>query len=107
MTRLVEMRGTEEWLAALGPIGVPCRPINDMAQTFARPQVTHRGMKLTLQHLAGGAIPLVASPMRVTEHPIEYKRPPPALGEHTAEVLSGLLDLGEAEIAALRSAGIV
>ena len=107
MTRLVKLRGTEAWLAALGPIGVPCGPINDMAQTFAHPQVTHRGMKLTLQHPSGGAIPLVASPMRFTEHPIEYKRPPPVLGEHTAEVLSGLLDLGAAEIAALRSAGIV
>ena len=107
VTRLMKLRGTEAWLALLGPLGVPCGPINDMAQTFSHPQVKHRGMKLEMQHPSSGAIPLVASPMRFTEHPIAYNRPPPVLGEHTDEVLSGLLDLGAAEIAALRTAGIV
>ena len=107
MIRLVKQRGTDAWLAALGPIGVPCGPINDMAQTFAHPQVRHRGMELAMQHPSGGTIPLVASPMRFTEHPIEYDRPPPLLGEHTAEVLGDLLDFDQAEIDSLRSAGIV
>ena len=107
MMRLVKQRGTEDWLARLGPIGVPCGPINDMAQTFAHPQVRHREMKLEMQHPSGATIPLVASPMRFTEHPIEYDRPPPMLGEHTTEVLSGLLALSDAEITSLRSAGIV
>jgi crotonobetainyl-CoA:carnitine CoA-transferase CaiB-like acyl-CoA transferase len=107
MQRLVKKRSTREWLEMLGPIGVPCGPINDMAQTFDHPQIRHRGMKLEMTHPSGASIPLVASPMRFTEHPIEYDRPPPMLGEHTREVLTDLLELDEAQIDSLRAAGIV
>ena len=107
VSRLVKQRGTEEWLAMLGPIGVPCGPINDMAQTFGHPQVKHRSMKLEMDHPSSGKVSLIANPMRFTNHPITYDRPPPVLGQHTHEVLADLLGLGDDQIASLRKAGIV
>jgi len=106
VARIVQKRTTSQWLATLGPLGVPCGPINDMEQTFAHPQVKHRKMKLEMDHPSSGKVTLIANPIRFTQHPLVYDRPPPVLGQHTDEVLAGL-GLGEANIAALRAAGIV
>ena len=106
VARIVKQRTTSRWLATLGPLGVPCGPINNMEQTFAHPQVQHRKMKLEMDHPSSGKVTLIANPIRFTQHPIVYDRPPPVLGQHTDEVLAGL-GLGEANIAALRAAGIV
>ena len=107
MARLARKHGTQEWLALLGPLGVPCGPINDMAQTFDHPQTVHRGMKLVMEHPASGPVPLVANPIRFTEAPIHYHRPPPLLGEHSDEVLGDLLGMDSAQIAMLRQEGVV
>ena len=107
VARLAQQRSTESWLLTLGAIGVPCGPINDMAQTFAHPQVQHRNMKIDLDHPASGKVPLIANPIRFIEHPLVYSRPPPMLGQHTEEVLAGLLGLDETRIAALREAQII
>ena len=104
---VAKQRGTEEWLHTLGAIGVPCGPINDMAQTFAHPQVKHRHMKIDLDHPASGKVPLIANPIRFTERPLVYSRPPPMLGQHTDEVLADLLGLDETRIATLRDAQII
>ena len=106
VARIVKQRTTSQWLVTLGPLGVPCGPINNMEQTFAHPQVQHRKMKLEMDHPSSGKVTLIANPIRFTQHPIVYDRPPPVLGQHTDEVLAGL-GLGEANIAALRAAGIV
>jgi crotonobetainyl-CoA:carnitine CoA-transferase CaiB-like acyl-CoA transferase len=49
----------------------------------------------------------VASPMRVSGTPVEYRQAPPALGEHTDEVLSRLLGKGQDEVAKLRASGVI
>ena len=54
-----------------------------------------------------GKVPLVASPMRFSGTPMEHEVPPPALGQHTDEILGGVLKKNEAEIARLKAAGIV
>lgn len=107
MARLVRGRGTQEWLELLGPLGVPCGPINDLAQTFEHPQVQHRGMKLQMQHPSSGAMALVANPIRFKESPIQYHLPPPLLGEHSQEVLVELLGMDAAQVQALRDGGVV
>jgi crotonobetainyl-CoA:carnitine CoA-transferase CaiB-like acyl-CoA transferase len=98
---------TAEWVTALEQAGVPCGPINDIAQVFADPQVQSRGLKLELPHSLGGTVPQVASPIRLSATPVEYRSAPPLLGEHTLEVLTGLLGLSNSEVDALREAGVL
>jgi crotonobetainyl-CoA:carnitine CoA-transferase CaiB-like acyl-CoA transferase len=100
-------RTTREWCAALDAAGVPNGPINNLQQVFEEPQVAARGMKIELDHPAAGKVPLVASPMKFSGTQIEYKNPPPMLGEHTAEVLSNLLNIDDAGIARLRADGVI
>ena len=61
-----------------------------------------RGVRIELEHSAAGMLPLVASPMRFSETSLEYRLAPPLLGEHTDEVLSGLLGKSRADFEALR-----
>jgi len=111
LTRLLaevfKKRSTREWLELLEAAGVPNGPINDIAQVFEEPQVKARRVRIELDHAAAGRLPMVASPMRFSGTPIEYRRGPPVLGEHTVEVLRGLLGKSETELARLRAAGII
>jgi len=111
LTRLLaevfKKRSTREWLELLEAAGVPNGPINDIAQVFEEPQVKARGVRIDLDHAAAGKLPMVASPMRFSGTPIEYRRGPPVLGEHTVEVLRGLLGKSETEVARLRAAGVI
>ncbi|MFZ5547995.1 MAG: CaiB/BaiF CoA transferase family protein [Pseudomonadota bacterium] len=85
------MRTTAEWIAALEAEAVPCGPINRLDQVFADPQVQARGMKIDLPHPAFGSVPLVASPIRLSATPVQYRIAPPTLGEHTAAVIADWL----------------
>ncbi|MDH3287331.1 MAG: CoA transferase [Betaproteobacteria bacterium] len=100
-------RTTQEWVEALEAAGVPNGPINNLKQVFEEPQVVARGMKIELAHPSAGKVPLSASPMRFSETPLEFKLPPPTLGQHTDEVLQSVLGLDDAAIARLRDDGIV
>jgi glutaryl-CoA transferase len=105
--RIVGERESGEWLPALAAVGVPCGLINDMGEVFADPQVEHRGLRVEIPHPAGVPCPTVASPMRFSATPIRYDTPPPGLGQHTHEVLRGILGLSEAEIAGLSAEGVI
>ncbi|MEO8024179.1 CaiB/BaiF CoA-transferase family protein [Polaromonas sp.] len=82
------MRTSASWIAALEAAGVPCGPINRIDEVFADPQVIARGLQISLPHVLAGSVPLVANPIRLSGSPVAYQRPPPLLGEHTAEVLA-------------------
>jgi crotonobetainyl-CoA:carnitine CoA-transferase CaiB-like acyl-CoA transferase len=111
LTRLLaevfRKRSTRDWVELLEAAGVPNGPINDIAQVFEEPQVKARGVRIELKHAAGTMLPMVASPMRFSETPLEYRQAPPLLGEHTEEVLRGLLGKSAAEIAALRAEQVI
>lgn len=100
-------RTTAEWVALLEQAGVPCGPINDLAQVFADPQVQARGLRLDLPHPLAGSVPQVASPIRLSETPVEYRKAPPVLGEHSEAILQELLGLGFDKILSLRQAGVI
>lgn len=104
---IMRTRTKREWIELLEAANVPCGPINDMKEVFEDPQVRHRGLRVDMPHPAGSAAPVVASPLRLSKTPVEYRLAPPLLGQHTAEVLKGLLGKSDAEIARLRSAGVV
>ncbi|MET3762280.1 CaiB/BaiF CoA-transferase family protein [Sphingomonas sp. UYEF23] len=87
-------RTTSEWVAALEAIGVPCGPINTLADVFADPQIVSRGMRVDLPHPVAGSTPLVANPLRLSTTPIVYRLSPPTLGQHNDAILSEGLGLG-------------
>lgn len=100
-------KATAQWVSELEAAGVPCGPVNDLAQVFADPHVVARGLAIELPHALAGHVPQVASPIRLSETPVEYTRAPPLLGEHTAQVLQALLGIGEEELTLLREAGVL
>jgi crotonobetainyl-CoA:carnitine CoA-transferase CaiB-like acyl-CoA transferase len=69
--------------------------------------VRARGLRIELPHAEAGPVPLVASPIRLSDTPVDYRRAPPALGEHTAQVLGELLDLDPDAIAGLKAGGVI
>ncbi|MBK6471636.1 MAG: CoA transferase [Betaproteobacteria bacterium] len=99
-------RQRADWLAALDAAKVPCGPINDLAEVFADPQVLHRGMRTTLPHPHQDTMELVSSPMKLSATPVQVRRAPPLLGQHTDEVLAEL-GLSPDETAALRAQGVL
>ena len=107
LTAVFRKRAKREWLELLEAAGVPNGPINDVAQVFQEPQVKARGVRIELEHRTGAKLPLVASPMRFSATPLEYRLAPPVLGEHTEEVLRALVGKSDAEIARLRAAKVI
>ncbi len=87
LAALMKARTRGDWLSALEAAKVPSGPINDLADVFADPQVQAREMTVRLAHPLAGEVNLVASPMKLSATPVQYRRPPPLLGEHTTEVL--------------------
>ncbi|MFN3884863.1 MAG: CaiB/BaiF CoA transferase family protein [Rhodocyclaceae bacterium] len=97
---------TDEWIALLEAANVPCGPINDLARVFADPQVRARGLRIDLPHPAAGSVPQVASPLRLSATPVEYRAAPPALGADTDAILAEL-GYDSATIAHLRRVGVI
>ena len=100
-------RTTGEWVALLEAAGVPCGPVNDLAQVFADPQVLARGLRVDIPHPLAGSTPQVASPLRLSASPVQYRNAPPLLGEHSEAILRDVLGLDAGQIADLRAAGVV
>ncbi|HTG97235.1 MAG TPA: CaiB/BaiF CoA-transferase family protein [Burkholderiales bacterium] len=107
ISEITAKRSMRHWLDALEGAGVPCGPINNLEQVFAEPQAMARGLRMELPHPTAGKVALTRSPMRFSETPVQHEMPPPTLGQHTNEVLRELLGKSEAEVARLRSDGIV
>lgn len=90
----------------LGDAGVPCGPVNDMAQAFEHPQVRHRGLRVELDDPRLGTLPVIHSPFRFSRTPVVH-RPPPALGADTEAVLREQLHIDDTRWQALQTAGVV
>jgi crotonobetainyl-CoA:carnitine CoA-transferase CaiB-like acyl-CoA transferase len=87
LAALMRSRGKAHWLAALEAAKVPCGAINNLDEVFADPQVLARDMTVTLLHPLTDSLRVVASPMKLSLTPVQYRRAPPLLGQHTDEVL--------------------
>ena len=106
---ILQLHPSRHWLEELEKANVSCCPINELDEVFMDPQVLSRGMKISMLHsLAGsGEVDLIGNPIKMSETPVMYRRPPPTIGEHTDQVLLELLGLGERERAKPRNEGLI
>jgi crotonobetainyl-CoA:carnitine CoA-transferase CaiB-like acyl-CoA transferase len=103
---VLRTRSKQQWLNELEAAKVPCGAINDLAEVFADPQVQARGMTVAVPHPLSDSLRLIASPIKLSATPVQVRRAPPLLGQHTDEVLREL-GLDELERTRLRQRGIV
>lgn len=109
LSAITRTRGTSDWVALLENCAVPCGPINDIAQAFADEHVRARGVAVEMRRDAGdgiGAIATVSTPLRLSANPGSLRYAPPALGQHSDEVLREL-GLDDARLTGLRARGVV
>jgi crotonobetainyl-CoA:carnitine CoA-transferase CaiB-like acyl-CoA transferase len=97
-------RTTAGWITVLTTVGVPCGPVNDVAQAFADPQTSARGMVVETRHPVLGTVRQPASAVRVGDEQVEHRRAP-LPDEHVDEVLRDLLDYDDERIAELDAGG--
>ena len=107
LTPVMQSKTTAEWVEALEALKIGCGPINKLSQVFEDPHVQARGCVVELDHASGETVKVLANPVRLSGTPADYRVPPPLLGEHSEEVLSGLLGMTTAQIAALKDRKIV
>ncbi len=106
LARILRTRTKQDWLSALEAAKVPCGAINNLTEVFDDPHVQAREMVVPMPHALADDLQLVASPMKLSVTPVQYRRPPPLLGEHTDEVL-GELGWTARELSDLRAAGAI
>lgn len=98
---------TAYWIEQLHAAGVPCGPINAVSQAVNDPHTSAREMVREVTHPAMGSYRQVGVPVKMSDTPSQLRRAPPALGEHTDEVLANELGYTAERIAALRAAGVI
>jgi formyl-CoA transferase/CoA:oxalate CoA-transferase len=103
---ILATRTGEDWLRVLRAEGIPSGPIQTVDRVLSDPQVRHRGMVAEVEHPACGRIPVVGNPVKIFPAAGETFQPPPALGEHTEDVLRRA-GYTAAEIESLRQEKII
>ena len=108
---VMKTRTKADWLAALEAAKVPCGAINSLTEVFADPQIAARAMVTHWQHPFKNDLQLVASPIKLSATPVRTPGqgglPPPLLGQHTEEVLRGVLHYSDAQLSELKTAQVI
>ena len=104
---VMRTRSKADWLAALEAAKVPCGAINSLAEVFADPQIEARHMVTQWQHPVKSDLRLVSSPIKLSATPVATHRPPPLLGQHTEEVLRGVLNYSDAKLSDLKRSEVI
>ncbi|MHC4946267.1 MAG: CaiB/BaiF CoA transferase family protein [Planctomycetota bacterium] len=97
----------DEWMELLTAASVPCGPVNNMERLFNDPQIKHRNMIAEVPHPTIGTLKLCGIPIKYSDTPGVIQRPPPLVGEHTDEVLEGVLGYDSNRIEELRQQGAI
>lgn len=104
---ILAARTTAAWLEVLRAEEIACGPVKTVAEVAESPQVLAREMVRSLPHPKLGSVRMGGIPVKLSETPGELRLPPPALGEHTEEILTGLLGLAESEVSRLRAEKVI
>ncbi|MXV75507.1 CoA transferase [Candidatus Poribacteria bacterium] len=107
LSDIMSQRATDDWIDALGQIGVPCGPINTMDKVVSHPQVQAREMITRVAHQITGKVEVPGVPIKLSETPGNVDVPAPSLGEHTTEVLTDILKMSPDEVAKLKQDGVI
>lgn len=107
LNEAMRQKTTSDWLEEFDAIGLPCGPLNNIAQAAEQPQVVARRMLVEVEHPRIGRLKLPDTPVKLSRTPGGIKGPSPALGQDTYEVLSSLLGLSAEEMAELAAAGVI
>jgi formyl-CoA transferase len=106
LAEVFRQRSRGEWIAVLTGAGVPCGAVRDVRDALADPQVDARAMIAAVENAAGTMVKVLGVPLKLSETPGTVRTAPPALGQHTDQVLIELGLSGD-DIAALRHSDIV
>ncbi len=96
ISRVLATRTTTDWVDRFNRAGVPAGPVNDIAETFADPQVRHLGMEVPVEDPRRGTVNILRNATDIEGVSHEIRRPAPGPGEHTGEILRWLGFAGEA-----------
>jgi len=108
LTPVMQAHPTAWWVERLETLKIGCGPINTLKDVFADPQVQARNAVVHMPHAASpDGVRVIANPVRLSETPADYRRPPPVLGQHTEEVLGERLGMSGARLAELREKGVI
>ncbi|XP_046569855.1 succinate--hydroxymethylglutarate CoA-transferase-like [Haliotis rubra] len=102
-----ETKTSSQWMQVLEGSGIPYGPVNNMQEVFSDPQVVHNGMIQEVQHPTAGTIRFPGPAVRYSLSQTVMPRPPPTLGQHTQEVLQGILGYSDMQLKQLIEAGVV
>jgi crotonobetainyl-CoA:carnitine CoA-transferase CaiB-like acyl-CoA transferase len=97
----------DAWLAKLKAAGIPCGKINSVAEALEDAQTAARKMIETIEHPGVGTLKMLGIPFKFSDTACSVRRPPPTLGQHSEEILSGELGLDEKAIAELRRQKVI
>jgi crotonobetainyl-CoA:carnitine CoA-transferase CaiB-like acyl-CoA transferase len=97
----------QHWIGRMAAVDLSVGRVNNLREVFADAQVQARGAKVRIPHVSGRELHVVGNPIHYVENPIETYAAPPAIGEHTEEVLTGLLGMSRDDVAALRAKRVV
>ena len=75
----------DDWVEEIRESGVPCGPVNSLAEVFSDEHVLTSGILRDVDHPAAGVLKLLASPVLIDGEPLPIRHPPPTLGQHTDE----------------------
>lgn len=95
----------KHWVEAIHAVKVPVGLINNLEQAFEEPQVKARNMLVEMQHPLKQKLQVIGSPIKLSRTPVEYKKAPPMLGEHTDEILSRVVNADQ--LVELKQKGII
>jgi crotonobetainyl-CoA:carnitine CoA-transferase CaiB-like acyl-CoA transferase len=99
-------RSVSEWIERLGAEGVPCSSVNSIDKVVIDEQVRAREMIVEVEHAIAGKISMAGLPVKLSSNPGAVRRPPPLLGEHSAQILLEI-GIGAEDIEALFRQGVI
>ncbi|MDP2917063.1 MAG: CaiB/BaiF CoA-transferase family protein [Dehalococcoidia bacterium] len=102
LNEAIKDKTTAEWIQELEQADIPCGPVNTIPQVAADPQVQARNMFAEIEHPKAGKLRVVNTPFKFSRNECRVEKASPELGEHTEEILTGLLGMTVEEVGRLR-----